>query len=196
MRSQVSRLCSSAAFSLNKIGQIADYLDRSSLLKFVHSYISSKLDFCNALFLGLPDRELNRVQRIQNSAARLVSRTNINDHITPVLKELHWLPINSRITYKILLFTFKALNGHCPSYLSSLLHPCDARYNIRSVTHNRLKQPKSRLCNYGDQSFSVVAPRLWNSLPNQIRRCTPIPDFKKQLKTYLFTQHFQWMQHM
>ena len=94
MRSQVSRVCSSAAFSLNKIGQITDYLDRSSLLKLVHSYISSKLDYCNALFLGLPDRELNRLQRIQNSAARLVSRTNKNDHITPVLKELHWLPIN------------------------------------------------------------------------------------------------------
>ena len=71
------------------IGQIADYLDRSSLLKLVHSYISSRLNYCNALFLELPDRELNRLQRIQNSAPRLVSRTNKNDHITRTLKELH-----------------------------------------------------------------------------------------------------------
>ena len=98
----------------------------------------------------------------------MISRTNKNDHITPVLKELHLLPINSRITYKILLFSFKALNGRCPSYLSSLLHPCDARYNLRSVSHNRLKEPKSKLCNYVDLSLSLAAPRLWNSLPNQI----------------------------
>ena len=78
MRSQVSRVCSFAAFSLNKIDQITDYLDRLSLLKLVHSYISCKLGVCNGLFLGLPNRQLNRLQRILNYAARLVSRTNKN----------------------------------------------------------------------------------------------------------------------
>ena len=102
------------------------------------------------------------------------------DYLERIFENIRYIRFSP--TYKILLFTFKALNGNCPSYLSSLLHPCDARYNLRSVSHNRLKQPKSTLCNYGDQPFSVAAPRLSNSLPNKIRCCISIPDLKNLLK--------------
>ena len=94
MKQHVSKVCSSAALYLSRIGHIAEYLVKKSKEKLVHAFITSKLDYCNSLLLGLPDKELNRLQRIQNSAARLISGAKKCDHITPVLESLLWLPIN------------------------------------------------------------------------------------------------------
>ena len=106
MKPHVSRICKVASLALNQIGALHNYLDKSSMEKLVHAFISCRLDYCNALLFGLPAQELNRIQSIQNAAARLIYGAKKQDHITPILKRLHWLPVRARIDYKILLITF------------------------------------------------------------------------------------------
>jgi len=106
---------------------------------------------------------------VQNCAARLVTRTRSSEHIAPVLRRLHWLPVRQRITYKILLLTYKALNSMAPRYLADLLQPYTATGQLRSSSKNLLVTPKSNLKFYADRSFQVAVPQLWNSLAEDIR---------------------------
>ena len=112
------------------------------------------------------------------------------DHITPVLKELHWLPIKERIQFKTLVITFKALNGQAPEYLSELLCRKVNTRLLRSSNEILLDIPKFKLKAYGQNAFCVSAPCLWNSLPNVVRNCTSINAFNKSLKTFLFRKAF------
>ena len=105
-------------------------MDESSTKTLIHAFVTSKLDYCNALLNGLPKYQINRLQLVLNTAARVVTHTRKYEHITPVLIGLHWLPVSYRITFKILLLTYKALNNLAPSYLSDLL---SQRCNVRSV---------------------------------------------------------------
>ena len=152
------------------------------------------VDNNNALLAGLPDYQISRLQRLQNTAARIVTLTKKHDHVTPVLENLHWLPVSHRITYKILLLTYKALNGLAPQYIKDLLIPYSAARNLRSTNQNLLTVPKSRLSTYGDRAFSVIAPALWNPLPSNIKSSETVFRFKSSLKTYLFKDAYsKWL---
>ena len=107
MNAHVNQLCKSASFSLRRVGQARRYLDNATTEKLTHALITSKLDQFNTLLYGLSDKEISKIQRIQNSTARLVTRTKRQEHITPVLRKLHCLPIKKRVIYKILLLTYK-----------------------------------------------------------------------------------------
>ena len=109
------------------------------------------------------------------------------DHITPVLKKLHWLPVKDRII-KLLLITYKSLNGLAPVYINEPLHhytPCRC---LRSSDSNLLVIPKTTTVTYRDRSFRAIAPKLWNQLPLVIRQSNSVDRFKKALKTYLFRE--------
>ena len=97
--------------------------------------------FCNSILYGLPTVEHEKLQRVQNIAARLITGSSRRDHITPVLKNLHWLPVKLRITFKILLLTYKILNGQSPSYLTSLISSYEPVRSLRSSNHSLLKVP-------------------------------------------------------
>ena len=90
------------------------YLNVESTEKLVHALVTSRLDNCNVVLFGLPDYLIKRLQYVLNAAARLVSLTNKYDHITPIMMQLHWLPVKERINFKILLTTFKALHDINP----------------------------------------------------------------------------------
>ena len=156
----------------------------------VHAFIASRLDNMNSLLYGLPKCLLCKLQKIQNHAARVVTRTRRRDHITPVLAQLHWLPVDMRVRFKISLMTFKALHGLAPKYIRDLITPHELNRRLRSQDLNMLQQPPSRTKTFGDRSFRVCAPYLWNRLSNNLRQTHEIESFKTDLKTSLYREAF------
>ena len=125
---------SSAAFyHLYNIRGIRKYLSKETTEILIHAFISSRVDYCNSLYHGLPAYQLMKLQRIQNAAARLVFQESKYCHITPILCDLHWLPVKYRIDYKILLLTFKAIRGLAPTYIQELITIKQrSKYSLRS----------------------------------------------------------------
>jgi len=175
---------------LRNISKIRPFLSFSDAETLVHAFVSSRLDYCNSLFVGIHKKHLQKLQYIQNSAARILLRARKSAHITPILHDLHWLPITCRIQYKIALITHQCLNGSSPDYLKDLLTPHSSTRSLRSQDCNFLHLPRSRLRSMGDRAFAVAAPRLWNSLPDHLRAPQPLTDFKRGLKTFLFKQAY------
>ena len=112
------------------------------------------------------------------------------NHITPILKELHWLPLEQRIEYKVLLHTFKALHGLSPVYISSLIQPYIPRRSLRSENSNLLTVPKTKTVRFGDRSFRKSSAVLWNTLPISVKSSPSISSFKTNLKTHYFKLTF------
>ena len=112
------------------------------------------------------------------------------DSITPILKSLHWLPVSQRVDFKISLLTHQCVYGNAPSYLKELLTPQTSELNLRSNTANLLKPPSWKLKTMGKRAFCSAAPRLWNALPDTLRKPQTVDTFKKNLKTHLFTKAF------
>ena len=161
----------------------------SATKTLIHAYVTSRLDYCNGLLYGLPKETTNKLQSVLNAAARLVTLGSKYDNITPVLRELHWLPVHYRIKFKVILQVFKSLNDMAPKYLSDKLN-LRKNNGLRSDNSRKLQIPKSRLKLYGDRAFSVAGPMLWNDLSEELRLCTKIDTFKRLLKTHLFKQAF------
>ena len=112
------------------------------------------------------------------------------DHITPILRSLHWLPITYRTDFKIALLTHQCIHGNAPPYLKELLTPKPATRNLRSDSSNLLMVPKTKLRTMGDRAFSSTAPSLWNSLPDHLRASQSTNQFKRGLKTFLFSKAY------
>jgi hypothetical protein len=184
---QLTRNC---FFQLRKISKLRNMVSRNDMELIIHAFVSSRLDYCNSLFSCLNQKELSRLQLIQNSAARILTRTNRRSHISPILKELHWLPVSYRINFKILVLVFRALHGQAPSYISDLIQRYTPVRALRSVDQNLLTVPRTRYRTRGDRSFQAVASRLWNDLPPSMRSLDSVDAFKCRLKTHLFVQAF------
>ena len=174
----------------HKISLIHKYLTINAAQLLVHALVTSKLDYCNSLLYGLPKYLIKQLQRVQNAAARVVTVSPKFCHITPVLKNLHWLPINLRIEFKILTINCKALHGLAPTYIKDLLKIYHPSRDLRSSKKNLLVVPAFNTNSYGRRAFSVVAPLLWNSLPQHIRDAGSLDIFKRRLKTALFIRAF------
>ena len=188
MKTNVRSIVQAASLAIFKIGRLRKYLDTKSVERLIHAFVSSRLDYCNSLLYGLPANEIAKLQRVQNSAARLVTRSKKHEHITPILKNLHWLSIQQRIIFKIALITFKALNCMAPLYITDLLSDYHPSRSLRSASQSLLCSPSVNTSYYGNRSFSVAAPLIWNQLPYGIRKSTSLNSFKKSLKTHLFRE--------
>ena len=185
----IKTVSNNSMFRLRNLRHIRPHFDTSSFKIIIHSTITSRLDYCNSLYFGLPSSSLRNLQLVQNFSARLILNRNKYCHITPLLHELHWLPINSRIKYKLLLFIFKSLNDLAPPYLSNLLHHYEPPRSLRSSNNNNLIIPRTHKITMGDRAFAAIGPKLWNALPINIKNSTSLNSFKK-LKTYLFCEYY------
>ncbi|XP_072014868.1 uncharacterized protein [Amphiura filiformis] len=135
---------------------------------------------------GITSKDLKKLQSLQNRAARIVFRLDRRNSSAPLLRELHWLPLESRIVFKLMLLAYKGIHGLLPSYLTEFSFLMFHLENLRSGDDKlRLAIPRTKRT-LGDKAFTAAAPRLWNSLPIHIRQLPSIHRFKKSLKTHLF----------
>lgn len=187
MQAHVSSLIKSVNYELRRISSIRHYLTTQATQTLVCSFVLSRLDYCNALLAGCPDTLLARLQKLQNNAARLVLKIPKTDHITPHLRNLHWLPIKDRIKYKIACLTFGAVNSTGPQYLSDLVSVYTPSRSLRSQSDaSTLCVPRIRAKTFGQRSFSFNAPSIWNGLPFNLRSIESVQSFRNNLKFHLF----------
>ena len=190
MKDHISSICKTSHFHLRNIGLIRKYLTQDACATLIHSLISSRIDYCNSLLANLPKSSVMPLQRIQDTAARIIALKSKYDHITPVLHALHWLPIKQRIMFKTILLVFRCIQNTAPSYLSELIALRKSSYHTRSSQHITLEYATPSNT-YAARSFSINGPMLFNSLPHHIRDIHTLSAFKSSLKTFLFTASFK-----
>ena len=141
---------------------------------------------------GLPQCQISKLQRVQNAAARIAFDLSKFCHITPALRQLHWLPVVKRIQFKILLLTFKVIYGLTPPYISELITvKSKSTHGLRSNNSTLLLPPTQKMLpTRAARSFAAAAPALWNKLPAYIRNVASLNSFKKSIKTFLFSESF------
>ena len=170
---------------IRDIGKIRHYLAEDTTKHLVIALVISKLDSNTALLYKVNKGLYDKLQLVKNNAARLIATKRKCYSITHIRKELHWLPIEFRIKYKIYLLTFKCIHNSAPSYLQSLLQPYEPNRRLRPACKGYLNETKTRTV-AGDRAFSNAAPTLWKQLPEKIRDINNIEHFKTELKTHLF----------
>ena len=136
--------------------------------------------------MGTPNSVIQPMQKVQNTAARLILRAPRHQNCTPLLQQLHWLPVSEWIKYKTACMCYNAITGSAPSYLSELLHLYSPSHSLRSVSDTRmLKIQRFNRETHGFCTFSHFGPHIWNNLPQNIRHSATLSSFKSQLKTFL-----------
>ena len=185
MTTQVSRTISTCSLHMRNIAQIRRYLTRPTTERVVNALITSRLDYCNSLLFGTSASNINRLQRLQNSVARLVTRQARRDSAMPLLRELHWLPVHHRVTYKIAELTFKALHvDMSPTYIQQFVQVYTPARSLRSACSYTLVANRSRTV-AGDCTFVHAAATVWNALPVSVTSKDSLLSFKAALKTHL-----------
>ena len=184
-RQHIVNKCRVAMLNIQCIKLIRNILDKNTTHTLVLGLVMSHLDYCNAIFYELPEVDLERLQTVQNVAVKLVLNKSHRESVTKCMVHLHWLPIKSRIDYKILTFTHKCVHGEALKYLADLITEHVARgEGLRSADNvNMLDAPFTKCKMFGARSFKSVAPHLWNNLPNEIRGIQMYEAFKKSMKT-------------
>ena len=180
----ITALCKACHFHLRSLRHIRRALTDDMAVSIAVALVQSRLDYCNSLLFGISTFNLNKLQRVQNLAARLA----LNDWTTPpntLLSKLHWLPVFSRIKFKISTITFKLLIESQPANLRSLIDSYAPTRLLRSSDKSLLRQPRTHT-SIGKRAFSVCAPSIWNSIPLPIRLSTSLASFKRNLKTFYF----------
>ena len=185
----IASTCKSSYFHIRAMRHVQSCLPPQLLQTVACSIVTAKLDYCNSLLYGTSNANITKLQQVQNSLARLVTRTRKYDHISPVLAKLHWLPVSSRITYKIATLTSKVLTSNQPAYLSSTIHLRQPPRKLRSAEHYRLSETDIRKfpSDFSRRGFSNSAPTVWNNLPTNVTDSFRSHNiFCKLLKTHLY----------
>ena len=170
---------------IKHVRSIINLLSNNETEQLVHSIISSRLDYCNSLLFGVNKSEIYKLQKVQNAAARLVLKRRKCESIRADIAKLHWLRIEERIVFKILITVYKCLHDVCTNELRTLLCIRDSNsMTLQLVFMNTT---------HGRRSFRYIAPRLWNQLPYQIRNIQTLTSFKSKIKTFLFRDFYMYM---
>lgn len=183
---QVSNVSKQLNVELRRIRQIRNNISTTTASTLARSLVLSKLDYCNSLLTNVSKDKIKSLQVVQNNAARLVFNKPRFHKVSPLLMELHWLPVGKRITYKLCSIVYMSLNTHEPSYISDMLHLYTPARNLRSKNDKTVLSKPMMKRKIGEQSFVFSAPHFWNSLPEGLRCSDSLSTFKKGLKTHLF----------
>ena len=190
MVTHINTITSTAHFHLRRISKKRSVFNRKVTETLVNSLVLSRLDYCNSLLCQLPKKLMYKLQKVQNAAAKLIMLARKRDHATPLLKQLHWLPMAYRCKFKVLVLTFKVLNGEAPVYLRPLISEYLSTRLLRSSNELLLRRPPRSKSKYGDRAFSQLAPALWNCLPLGVRHAKTLSEFKGKLKAHFYLQHY------
>jgi hypothetical protein len=162
----INQIAKAAFYQLHNIRRIRKYLSLDATKILVHTFVTSRIDYCNSFLYGLSAKFLSKLQRVQNAAARLITDTPKFSHITPVLHSLHWLPVKQWVNFKLLTLTFKTMYGLVPTYICKQIQVMKpSSYSLHrnkdillTVSHTKTKKTP------GDRAFAVAAPKLLNDL--------------------------------
>ena len=180
---QVSQTIKSCSFQLKKISSFRNCMTRDTCKRLIGALVLSRLNFCASLYQLCRKKDKQRLQRLQNHAARIISKSGRHEHITPILKHLGWMKIENFIKYRILMITFKALKLETPLYLYQLLKRYQPPRQLRP-RQQQLSTPKLHKCST-EGAFCHTAPVLFNSLPNNITESGTVLTFQNKLKNFL-----------
>ena len=184
---QIQRVTSVSYMHLRKISSIRNRISKSNLEVLVHAFISSQLDYCNILYVNLPKKLLNKLQKLQNAAIRIIFNVRSRHPVTFFFSQLHWQNIEQRVIFKCLLLVFKTIHGLAPNVLNNMIV-------IRNENNLTLQNVYYNNSKYGKRAFIYYASRYWNSLPQNIRCSINVSSFKTSLKSYFFTNFTDFKQ--
>ena len=187
MEHQIANAVKNFYYQIRNTGRIRPHLTKESYKTLGHSLVTSLLNCGNALLCGLPQTALQRLQNVQNCVARFITRTRKYEHITSVLQRLHWLLFHLGPTYKVLLFTYCALNGLVPDYLAELISYRPINRTLRSASLPALLfVPDSLTVTHGDRRFALCSAVLWNNLTPSLGTASSLQVFKTLFKNSPF----------
>ena len=187
MDKHVSTICKASYFHLRAFRHIRSALPPETATTVAVALVQSRMDYANSVLYGTSNKNLHRLQNIQNALARTVT-VNYTRSSGELLSDLHWLPIRKRIDFKIATLAYNAVKLNQPSYLATLLTNANQTRSLRSTDQQLLHVPFSSTT-FGSRAFSVSAAKTWNSIPLEIRNSPTQASFKKLLKTHYFTHH-------
>ncbi|XP_072041126.1 uncharacterized protein [Amphiura filiformis] len=186
LTAHVNILRRNTLFQIKNLWRIRCYINQETCHHAVRALILSRLDYCNALFLQLSAKDISRLQRLQNSAARVIFAVGRRVEAHPLVSSLHWLSIDKRISFKILLYIYKSFNNLAPKYISNKLTPYTPQRTRRSRNDTTRLLADRSISVACDRRFPVAGVKRWNSLPTEIRLSPSVTLFKQRLKTSLF----------
>ena len=188
MRQHISKTVGACFYHLRRAKKVQRILGSSVTCRLVTAFVTSRLEYSNALLAGLPQSTIAPLQRVQNAAVHLVSELRPRDHVTSSLRELNWLPIRYRIMYKLCLTMHNAHAGRSPRYIIDTLSPIadmPNRRRLRSSASSKYELLAQSL-KIGERAFSYSGPAYWNSLPSELTSIMDTQTFTSRLKTHLF----------
>ena len=185
-RKHIDSIVKVCNYYIRDIRRVRKHLHFDAAISLANALVSSRLDYCNSLLYGAPKTYLSKLQRVQNSLARVVAQAPKFTSSRPLLDKLHWLPVVSRIDFKLACITYKAVHMNQPPLLSKSLTLRSTRINTRSSNHLQLQHPPVGNNNFGRRAFAFSAPTVWNQIPFNIRNAPSLFSFRKQLKTFYF----------
>ena len=193
MKTHVSKVVSSCFAVLRRLRSIRSSVTRPVFVSLVVSLVLSRLDYGNATLAGITDRLMDRLRSVLNASARLIYASRRTEHVTPLLRDLHWLRYPDRIDYKLAVLVYRCLQGLAPSYLAdefTRVSEIESRRNLRSASTANLVVPRFQRKTLGGRAFPVAAAQAWNSLPSHVTSSSSLASFKRNLKTELFLRSY------
>ena len=180
----ITKTISSCMSHLGQINCVKHVLDRQTLITVINALVFSKLFYCSNVWSNTTGKNINKLQSVQNFACRIISGARKYDHVTPLLKELRWLPVATQLYYRSATMAFKCMTGCVPAYISSQFIKCQEVSNHHTRNSQQLNIPLFKTAT-GQRTFYYKIVSLWNSLDSSLKLCESVDSFKRRLKTKL-----------